>query len=102
MISSSSDTLSPRTSIQNLEEDKGDTERPDKGGAHAEQLHPDDLGGGPADIEQAGGQGAPGAADAVHRNGTDRIVNLDSVKEQNGQDNQNTGDQTDVSSSWSG
>ena len=64
---------------ENLEEDKGAAERPDKGGADSSKLGDDEMDGRPADIEEAGGQGSPSSAYSVYGDGADWIIYLDPI-----------------------
>jgi len=64
------------------EQDIAATERPDKGGSNTKELDADKMGGHTLNVEESGGQGSPSAIDAMHGDGADRIVDADSVKEQ--------------------
>ena len=73
-------------------EDETDTERPGKSRPNTEELHADNLGGNAADIEQTGSQGSPGTTDTMDGDGTDRIVYMNAVNKQHGQDNNDSGE----------
>ncbi len=50
-------------------------------GADADGLDAEHLHAEPLDVEEAGGQGAPGAAHAVYGHGAHRVVHADLVEE---------------------
>ena len=77
--------------VDELEHHEGSGKGPDKTGRDSDNLNPDDRQGGPAHVEDPGGQSPPGPADAVDGNGTHRVVHPDSVEKENRDDHQDPG-----------
>ena len=70
--------------IDGFEHDKGGGKGPDKAGADAKELNPNDGCGRAAHIEYPGTQCAPGTAYAVNTDGAHRIIHFDFVKKEYG------------------
>jgi hypothetical protein len=81
--------------LQDPEEEITATERPDKGGTDTNELYTDKMGGHSLNVEESSGQSSPGDVYAVHRDGTDWIIDTYAVKEQNGEDHECPGNGSD-------
>ena len=67
--------------VDQLEHDKSSAKCPNEAGSNSQHLYADDLGRGPAYIEDAGRKGSPCAIDPVNRDGADRIIHFNSIEE---------------------
>ena len=81
--------------VDEFEHDERHGKGPDETGSDAQQLNPDNTGRRSADVENSGGQGAPGAIHAMDGNCADRVIDLDFVEKQDRKDHQDAGNGTD-------
>ena len=60
--------------------------RPKRSRTHTQNLNPDDLCRGASYVEDAGRKGAPCTTNTVYRNRSHRVVHLDLVEKEDGED----------------